>query len=163
MKLVSKTDSLNTIESILDHVIFYSYIRIIIEECKGIARHLQFVQFSHVRRVVANQAAYYLAKFSLLNSDSIWIEESSDRISAVYAFDLMPDLSLSQVFAVLPSKSSLNFGVFCLYFFDPFQFPISNSFFGFFFTINLSKYHCSLSKVTSLLKFSNIILIGLYL
>jgi hypothetical protein len=65
--------------------------RIIIEECKSIARHLQFVQFSHVRRVAANQAAHYLAKFSLLNSDSIWIEESSDRISAVYAFDLMLD------------------------------------------------------------------------
>jgi hypothetical protein len=44
----------------------------------------------HVRRE-ANQAAHYLAKYALKNLDSIWVEETPPCISAVLAFDLLPD------------------------------------------------------------------------
>jgi len=46
--------------------------------------------FLHVRRE-ANQAAHYLAKCALHTSDCIWIEETPPCISAVLAFDLLPD------------------------------------------------------------------------
>jgi len=39
----------------------------------------------------ANQAAHYLAKYALKNLDCIWVEETPSCISAVLAFDLLPD------------------------------------------------------------------------
>jgi hypothetical protein len=45
---------------------------------------------SYVRRE-ANQAAHYLAKYALKNVYCIWIEETPPCISAVMAFDLLPE------------------------------------------------------------------------
>jgi hypothetical protein len=67
-----------------------TYVGSIIEDCISLSVCFGSLNFLDVRREV-NQAAHYLAKHNLHNVDCIWIEETPPCISAVLAFDLLPD------------------------------------------------------------------------
>ena len=67
-----------------------NYVGSIIRDCINFKGSFRSLNFSHVRRE-ANQSGHYLAKYALKNLDCIWIEEISPCISAVLAFDLLPD------------------------------------------------------------------------
>ena len=67
-----------------------NYVGSIIRDCISFKGNFLSLNFLHVRRE-ANQTAHYLAKYALKNLDCMWIEETPSYISAILAFDLLPD------------------------------------------------------------------------
>jgi len=92
LNLIVESDSLNKIRAIAGQEQNHSYLGFVVEDCVNLFYSFHSLQYSHIR-CVANQAAHYLAKFAISNSDFVWIEETPICISNVCAFDLMQDFA----------------------------------------------------------------------
>ena len=85
------SDASNVVLALNAHQQSSNYVGSIIRDCISLKGSFRSLIFLHVRREV-NQAAHYLDKYALKNLDCIWIEETSPCISAVLAFDLLPNI-----------------------------------------------------------------------
>jgi len=90
LNLIAESDASNVVLVLNTHQQSSNYVVSIIRDCISFKGSFRSLNFLHVRRE-ANQAAHYLAKYALKNLDCIWIEETPPCISAVLAFDLLPD------------------------------------------------------------------------
>ena len=90
LNLIAESDASNVVLALNAHQQSSNYVDSIIRDCISFKGSFRSLNFLHVRRE-ANQAAHYLAKYALKNLDCIWIEETPPCISAVLAFDLLPD------------------------------------------------------------------------
>jgi hypothetical protein len=90
LNLIAESDTSKVVQALNTHQQHPKYIRSIIGDCINFNVFFRNLKFLHVRRE-ANQAAHYLAQYSLHNLDCIWIEETPPYISAVLTFDLLSD------------------------------------------------------------------------
>ena len=90
LNLIAESDVSNVVLALNAHQQSPNYVGSIIRDCFSLKGSFRSLNFLHVRRE-ANQAAHYLAKYALKNSDCIWIEETPPCIFAVLAFDLLPN------------------------------------------------------------------------
>ena len=90
LNLIAESDASNVVQALNTHQQHPNYVGSIIGDFINFNVFYRSLIFLHVRRE-ANQTAHYLAQHSLHNPDCIWIEEIPLCISAVLAFDLLPD------------------------------------------------------------------------
>ena len=90
LNLIAESDASNVVLALNTHQQSPNYVDSIIRDCISFKGSFRSLNFLHVRRE-ANQATHYLAKYVLNYLDCIWIEKIPPCISAILAFDLLPD------------------------------------------------------------------------
>ena len=75
MNLIAESDASNVVLALNAHQQSSNYVGSIIRDCISFIGSFHSLNFLHVRRE-ANQAAHYLAKYTLKNLDCIWVEET---------------------------------------------------------------------------------------
>jgi len=90
LNLIAESDASNMVLALNAHQQSSNYVGSIIRDCISFKSSFRSLNFLHVRRE-GNQAAQCLARYALKSLHCIWVEETPPCISAILAFDLLPE------------------------------------------------------------------------